>query len=187
MRSRIVVAAALIALTPLTGLAAQGAPALIPIPYRTYLAINPLGITFDVASIEIESGIANGITVGGLASYTDFDDDRFTTFEGKLRYYPGEVVLRGLSFGLSGGYTQYRTRIDVYDATPSQPTTQDRSIDFPTIGLITDYNWLTGAQKRFVIGTGLSAKRVIASASSRETVRLDRAYVTARFVLGIAF
>src|SRR4051812_34761250 len=82
---------------------------LIPIPFRTYVAINPLGIPFDIASAEFETAIASGITIGGLASYTSIDDDRYTTFDLKIRYYPGEVVLRGFSLGASIGHTHFST------------------------------------------------------------------------------
>jgi hypothetical protein len=50
-----------------------------------------------------------------------------------------------------------------------------------------DYNWTQGPSQRFVIGTGVGAKRVLASAEERDKVGLDRAYVTARFVIGLLF
>jgi hypothetical protein len=147
----------------------------IPIPYRTYIAINPLGIPFDIASAEVETAVAQGITVGGLASYTSIDHDRYTTFDAKVRYYPGEVVLRGFSVGASVGHTRFTTK-DVPGA-----------LEYPSIGLLVDYNFMLGAAGRFVVGTGVGAKRVIASADDRAPFDVDRATVTLRFVLGIAF
>jgi hypothetical protein len=155
-------------------LQAQG-PERIPIPYRTYVAVNPLGIPFDIASGEIESAVAQGITVGGLASYTSIEHDRYTTFDAKVRYYPGEIVLRGFSIGASVGHTRFTT------------SGVDGSLSYPTIGLLVDYNFMLGAAGRFVIGTGAGAKRVIASASERDPFGVDRATVTFRFVMGIAF
>lgn len=150
-------------------------PARIPIPYRTYVAINPLGIPFDIASLEVESAVAPGITVGGLASYTSLDRDRYTTFDAKVHYYPGEIVLRGFSIGASVGHTRFTTG-DVPGA-----------LSYPTIGLLVDYNFMLGAAGRFVVGTGFGAKRVMASADEREPFNVDRATFTARFVLGLAF
>ena len=150
-------------------------PARIPIPYRTYVAINPLGIPFDIASVEVESAIAPGITVAGLASYTSLDRDRFTTFDAKVHYYPGEIVLRGFSVGASAGHTRFTTS-DVSGA-----------LSYPTIGLLVDYNFMLGAAGRFVVGTGFGAKRVLASADERDPFGVDRATFTARFVLGLAF
>jgi hypothetical protein len=151
-------------------------PALIPIPYRTYVALNPLGIPFDVASVEIESGVAQGVTVGGQGSYTSLGDDRYTTIDAKVRYYPSEVVLRGFSLGLSAGHTHF-----------SRHNVAGESLDFGTIGLLVDYNWMLGLQRRFIVGTGVGAKRVLADADARKAANVDNAYMTARFVVGLAF
>ena len=162
--------------------AAQGGGTLVPIPYRTYIGINPLGIPFDVGSAEVESAIAPGITLGGLASYTDVDDDRWLSFDAKVRYYPGEVVLRGFSLGLSVGSLRYST------LRPSSFGDQVRQVlTAPTVGVITDYNWMLGTERRFIVGTGLGAKRILASRDDRSRVDISRAYVTARFVVGLAF
>src|SRR4051794_30661119 len=69
---------------------------LIPIPYRTFVAIDPAMIVFDFGSVEVESAVAPGVTLGGTGSITTIDGDRYTTGDFTVRYYPGEVVLRGL-------------------------------------------------------------------------------------------
>ena len=161
---------------------AEAQSPLVPIPFRTYVAINPLGIPFDIVSGEFETAIAPGITVGGLASYTSVDDDRFTTFDAKVRYYPGEVVLQGFSLGASLGHTRYAHAENAPSGEVIHP-----EASFPTLGLLVDYNWMLGARRRFIIGTGVSAKRVLASAEDRARVDIGRAYGTARFVIGIAF
>jgi hypothetical protein len=152
-------------------------PGLVPIPYRTYISFNPLGIPFDIFSVEVESGIAQGMTIGGSGSHIDLGDERFSTAEFKFRYYPGEVVLRGFSLGASAGMLRYSDiRNDVRE-----------TLDTPTIGVILDYNWMLGAQHRFVVGTGIGAKRVLASSEERGRVGLDRAVLSGRFTVGIAF
>jgi hypothetical protein len=153
-------------------------PARIPIPFRTYIAVNPLGIPFDVGSVEVESGVAQGVTVGGQGSYTSLGDDRYATIDAKARYYPSEIVLRGFSLGVSVGHTHFTTR--------SNDVTR-RNLDFGTIGLLLDYNWMLGMQHRFIVGSGIGAKRVLANSEARDAAGLDRAYVTARFVVGLAF
>src|SRR5438552_357191 len=153
-------------------------PSLIPIPYRTYIAVNPLGIPFDVASVEVETGVAQGVTAGGQGSYTSLGDDRYSTIDAKVRYYPSEVVLRGFSMGVSAGHTHFTTR--------SNDVTR-RSLDFATIGLLLDYNWMLGTRHRFIVGSGIGAKRVLANANERDAAGLDHAYMTARFVVGLAF
>jgi hypothetical protein len=152
-------------------------PARVPIPYTTFVAINPMGIPFNLGSVEIESGVANGVTIGGVGSYTAFGHDRYTTVDLNVRYYPSEVVLDGLSFGVSLGRTHFTTPID----------TVRRAKDYGTVGLLADYNWLLGARKRFIVGTGIGLKRVLLSADARSPYGIDQPTFTARFVLGLAF
>jgi len=159
----------------------------VPIRYRSYISINPLGIPFDLFSAEVESGIAQGMTLGASASHIDVDDTRYSSADLKFRYYPSEVVLRGISVGASVGMLRYSdirgTRL------PGDGSVEEvrESLDTPTFGVILDYNWMLGAQRRFVVGTGVGAKRILASSEDRERVGLDRAQFTGRFTIGIAF
>lgn len=160
---------------------AQGAPApsgaLVPIPSRTYIGFNPIGLPADIATVEIENAVAQGITVGGVASYIDVSDTRFTTFDFKVRYYPGEIVLRGWSIGGTAGYTHFSNIVN-----------QNReSLDAPTVGIVLDHNWIYGRGQHFVIGTGIGAKRVVASSADRARADVDRAIVTGRLIVGFAF
>ena len=160
---------------------AQSSSSRIPIPYRTYIAVNPLGIPFNIAAAEVESALASGITLGGSASYTSLSHDRYTTFDGKIRYYPSEVVLQGLSIGASVGHSRYSTLV-------GSPTGDIRSgFDYNTVGLLVDYNALLGARKRFVLGTGIGAKRILGDVGERERVGLNNPLLTVRFVVGLAF
>jgi hypothetical protein len=151
----------------------------IRIPYRTYLGLNPLGIPFDIFSFELESGIAQGMTLGAVASRTDLGDDRFSSADLKFRYYPSEVVLSGFSVGASVGVLRYTTKTGILGAR--------ESLDAPTFGVLVDYNWMLGARHRFIVGTGVGAKRLLVSSAERERVGLERAQLTARFTLGVAF
>lgn len=153
------------------------APVLVPIPTRTYIGIDPIGLPIDIATVELETAVAPGVTVGGVASYIDVTDPKYTTFDFKLRYYPGEVVLRGLSVGATAGYTHFS----------NNPVGVRQTLDAPTLGIITDYNWLYGRDQHFLIGTGIGAKRVLASSADRARVDIDRAVVTARLIVGFAF
>jgi len=159
---------------------------LIEIPYRTYLALDPLGIPFDIVSLELENAIAPGITIGGTGSYTELDDDRFTSGDLKLRYYPGEVVLRGFALGVSVGYLHY-SKPGVRDVGLPPGAPRRVTLDTPTLGVLVDYNWLLGTRRRFLVGTGLGAKRILAGEAERNAADFSRAYLTARFVVGIAF
>jgi len=156
----------------------------VPIPYTSYVGINPLGIPFDIFSIEVESGIAQGMTLGVSAAHTEIDNARYSSADFKFRYYPSEVVLKGFSIGASAGllrYSDIRSEFDV------NVTETRQTIDTPTLGLLLDYNWLLGASHRFIIGTGLAAKRILAGSADRDKVGLDRAQLSARFTVGVAF
>ena len=51
--------------------AQESEAARVPIRYRSYISINPLGIPFDLFSAEVETGIAQGMTLGASASHID--------------------------------------------------------------------------------------------------------------------
>jgi len=153
---------------------------LIPIRNRTYVAVNPVGVLFEIFTAEVESGVAQGITLGGTASHIDLDNDRYSSAEFKFRYYPGDVVLRGFSIGATLGFLRYSSLADTTGATRE-------SLDTPTIGLIGDYNWMLGRQGRLLIGTGVGAERILAGSDDRKRVGIEHARATARFVIGIAF
>jgi hypothetical protein len=167
--------------------------------YRSLIGLNPLGIPFDIASIEFETLLQQGITIGVAGSYVALDDDdgnageRFTSFDLKGRYYPGEVVLRGFSVGLSLGVTRYSERVYDYDpcnvvpGCPGGPPSSRETLVTPTLGVFVDYNWLLGAQRRFLVGTGLGAKRLLKRDSDIEGFDPPRAYPFARFAIGLAF
>ena len=165
------------ALAHSVGAQTSNPPARIPIPYTSYIGINPLGIPFDVFSIEVESGIAQGMTLGVSASHIEIDHARYSSGDFKFRYYPSEIVLKGFSIGASAGLLRY-----------SDIVNGDRqTIDSPTLGLLLDYNWMLGATHRFIIGTGVAAKRILAGSEDRRKVDLDRQQYSARFTVGVAF
>jgi hypothetical protein len=175
-------------------LVAQNSPAMSPaaaIPeWRSFFGANPLGIPFDIVSVELETTIAPAATLGFVGSYNDIDNRLFTTFDGRFKYYPGEIAMRGFSVGVSGGYTKFRGN-EGYDCLSTPPytcsSTGFQTLNAGTLGVLVDYNWTQGPSQRFVIGTGVGAKRILASVDERNRVGLDRAYVTGRFVIGLLF
>lgn len=176
---RFVVLAVLVFLTAPVGGRVAGAQERVRIPYRTYIGLNPAAVLWNFGSAELETGVAQGVTLGVGAAYTDVEQQIHASADLKLRYYPGEIVLRGLSVGLTGGYLRYS---DVRGRVPTRLT-----IYAPTVGVVGDYNWMLGTSKRFVVGTGVGAKRVLANGNKRDPVGLRPVYVTGRFVVGLAF
>ena len=179
MRLRCLTVGLLVLVFSSAPMTAQSQAGRVRIPYTSYVGLNPLIVPFDLGAGEFEVGVAQGTTLGGSVSYLDYGDDRFTSADLKVRYYPGEVVLRGFSVGFTAGYLRYSV---------ARVESVDRAVlDGPAIGIVTDYNWLLGGAQRFLVGTGLGAKRVLASKAERDEVQLRRSYVTVRFIVGLAF
>jgi hypothetical protein len=164
------------------GVASPGAAQLAP-STRTLIALNPLGIPFDVFQAEIERALDGGTTLGVVGSYVDIDRKRNRTVDLKWRYYPAEGALTRFSTGISVGYTNFER--DVFREPDFQQGRE--SLNAATVGVMVDYNWVQGSRRRFVVGTGVGAKRVLASADSRAPLDISRAYLTGRFVLGLMY
>jgi hypothetical protein len=155
--------------------------------YHTIISINPLGIPFEIASVEVESVMLPGVTFGGALNYVSAGDDpRFFTGDVKARYYPGEVAMDGFSVGLGVGFVRYSNKVWVQGPGDVGLETREK-LTAPSVSVLVDYNFLLGAQRRFVIGTGIGAKRILAGREDRARVDIPRAYPFARFVIGLAF
>lgn len=172
-------------------LSAQSNPPMSPaaaLPqWRSFLGANPLGIPLDIVSAEFETAVSSGGTIGVLGSYNDINHRHFTTFDARLKYYPGEVALQGFAIGLSVGYTKFNGELVV--PVPPGPSTPPARGDLKssTLGVLIDYNWAQGPSGRFIVGTGVGAKRILVAQEKRDAIGLPRAYVTGRFVIGLLF
>ena len=171
--------------------AAQNSPQMSPaaaIPqWRTFVGANPLGIPFDVVSVEVETAIAPAATVGAVGSYNDIDNTRYSTVDARFKYYPAEVAMRGFAVGMSVGWTKFKATDAPCTTIGPCASPNPQSLNASTLGVLVDYNWTQGPSQRFVVGTGVGAKRILASAEKRDLLGLERAYVTARFVIGLLF
>lgn len=146
---------------------------------RTAFAINPLGIPFEIVSVELESAIHDAFTIAGNFSY--FSPDEFTrsSFEVKGRLYPNERAPAGFSVGLGLGGVNTRENLSIGGVETKQDKTH------PSLGVYVDYNWLLGKNSRFYVGTGVGAKRIIGDADEFDDAPF--VYGTARFLIGVAF
>lgn len=186
-------AIALVAATLATGIVAPAVQAqavptgATPVRYyRGVIGLNPLGIPFDIVSIEAEGAVAPGITAAAALSHFAPEDDRFTSGDVKLRYYPGETALDGFSVGIGAGLTK-RTNTGCTYLPDGSCVSERISATGPTLSVLADYNFLLGQRRRFFVGTGVGAKRWIVSRDTRESVGAERAWVFGRFLVGLAF
>ena len=168
--------------------------------YTQTFAINPIALPFGLFSAEYERVAGSGFTVGVGGSYFDGaalddeddgdDDARSAWFEGKVLYYPNEVAFRGFSAGLTLGYVNERRSVYdgvVYGPTGEITTRPEGSVSegAATLGVLLDYNWLLGRRRRFVVGTGIGARRVLKDVEPGSP--LSQVYPDGRLVLGLAF
>lgn len=154
--------------------------------WRSFLGANPLGIPFDIVSVEAETAVSSGGTIGLVGSYNDIDRTRYQTLDARFKYYPSEIAMQGFSMGLSFGYTRFNAELAT-QPTPAPATPARGQLNASTLGVLLDYNWTQGPTRRFVVGTGVGAKRILAASDKRDVIGLDRAYLTARFVVGLLF
>ena len=164
--------------TALSGTPATQPPA-GPQSRRNAFSINPLGIPFEIVSIEFESALHDAFTLAGNFSYFSPDDYTRSNFEVKGRLYPNENAPNGFSVGVGLGGVNTRENVFTDGATERHDHTS------AAIGVYVDYNWLLGRSNRFLVGTGLGAKRILADREEFDDA--PRVYGTARFLIGVAF
>jgi hypothetical protein len=168
-------------------LAASAATAQAQAAPKQSVAINPIGAIFQVYSGEIERSLVPGLSLGASGSYwgagSSFEDGSadvsYLSVDGKLRYYPGGVSLQGFSFGGTFGYTTLAGSL-----TDESGRSTDRG-EALSAGVVLDYNWLLGENRRFLVGTGIGAKRLLPIGV--ETDGISIAYPTLRLSVGYAF
>jgi hypothetical protein len=146
---------------------------------RSAFAINPLGIPFEVVSIEFERALHDAFTLAGNFSYFSPDDYTRSSLELKGRLYPNEQAPYGFSVGFGLGAVNTRETVDMVGIEQRADKT------YPAIGVYVDYNWLLGRSNRFLVGTGLGAKRILGDRD--EFDQAPFVYGTARFLIGVAF
>ena len=120
------------------------------------ISVNPLYIPFGGLVVEYERAASPGITLGLSGGYYDpigDDDDSYSSAEAKLRFYPAERALRGFSIGVTAGAARIRDD-EGRDAVGNEIRS---STSGATAGVIVDYNWLIGRNRRFFVGTGVGA------------------------------
>ena len=186
-------ALALLAALHVDSAAAQANPRpapVVPEAYRYTVGGSPFLPLAGVVSGEFETALgAPGFSLGagGLLDLSG-NDDRFSSLQAKVKYYPNELTLKGFAVGLTLGVLSARDEesdfvCGPFDCTsgPTRRTTETK----PTFGVVIDYNWLLGRQKRFVVGAGVGARRVLGSLDERSP--LERVWPDGRLVVGWAF
>lgn len=143
---------------------------------RNLILIDPILIPFSIYNGEYEHVLSRSATGGLSGTYYDDSGFGYFTAEVKARYYPQEHAPDGFSLAGTAGYT--RVSGGFFESCYHSCTS-----DYPTIGVELDYNWLLGPTRRFAIGTGIGAKRLLGSHDNGTSGGLP----TARVAVGVAF
>lgn len=164
-----------------------------PVPtmgYANVVAIDPLGIPLAIASIEYAGDAGGGVALGGNFSYVapgDSHDARFTTLEAQGRFYPNERAFDGFSVGLTAGVTNYSKGVALPSPTDGGTVWERHSVSLASLGVIVDYDWLLGRSQRFLVGSGIGAKRLFGNTGRLKDLGGAVAYPTGRLVIGLLF
>jgi hypothetical protein len=139
--------------------------------HQQVISANPLGLLFGYYNAEYERAINSTVTAGVAGAYFSPDNDALATIEAKFRYYPQARPLSGFSIGGSLGYGQVTDEQDFDEFIVDSPAQQDDATTSSAfiVGVELNYNWLVGRDRRFFIGTGIGARRLIGSDVDNES------------------
>jgi hypothetical protein len=160
MKKRFIAAAAAAAL--LSAAPARAQSDTVP-AYQQVVSANPLGLLFGYLNGEYERVIGSTSTVGVAGAYFSPGDDALATLEAKFRYYPQARPLSGFSIGASLGYGQVNDEEDFDEFIVDSQVRQEDGVTSSAfiVGIELNYNWLVGRDRRFFIGSGVGARRLI--------------------------
>lgn len=149
---------------------------------RTVVTVNPFLIVAAFLTGDVETRIAPAVTLGAGGTLAgDEDFDFYRAFDAKIRYYPNEKALQGLSVAATFGVVTGQN--DAFDGIGNSASTRSTR---GTFGTDLSYQWLIGPKHRFVAVTGVGFKRLFNNSANSEFLDID--YLpTARVNIGFAF
>ena len=130
-------------------------------------------------SAEFERRITSTATAAVGGSVFGLGPFGYRSLDAKVRFYPGERALEGLSVGLSAGKVWLSA-----DAGGLFPDVVDGS--GVVVGSEASYTWLTGKRRNIAFGVGGGLKRILRY-DGRDVSSVHFTYPTARASLGFAF
>ena len=133
---------------------------------QNLISANPIGLLFEWYNAEFERALNPTVSVAAAASSYDFDDARYASVDGIIRYYPAARALKGFSIGGSVGF------IDIDE--DQCDFCSDESGSSGTIGIRADYVWIIGRDQHFTAAAGVGAKRLLSNDLGTEGVPIGR-------------
>jgi hypothetical protein len=184
--------AALLALLLPAALAAQSlreqTRAVRPESPKYIISVNPFLPLFGYFQGEFEKRLNANVSFAIAGSHVEWDDDRYTNLDAKLRLYPQERALQGLGLAASLGVANVRRTAFENCVVPidgvCDVTTTVRNTGAPTFAVEGQYQWLLGSKRATAVTTGFGVKRYFVS---RENFGGDRVRPTIKLAIGYAF
>ena len=154
---------ALISLALVKPLSAQSSSSAGERPGHVF-TLNPFFVLAGWISGEYEQRVNSTVTLGAGASYVDFSDNRYSSFDVKARLYPNEKAMRGFEMGLGLGVTSIDTDTDGNDC-DGKPcgSSKKTKVTTPSVSLEFGHQWNLGNNGRTILALGGGGKRFLAS------------------------
>jgi hypothetical protein len=155
------------------------------------ISTNPLLPLFGNFAAEYEHRVRANVAVAVSGSHYDFDEDRLTHLDAKVRLYPNDRAMEGFGMATSLGMAWLRTDEDniICDGPPDfncTNTGKRTSFSTPTFAVELGYQWLLGRSRSTAVTVGIGAKRYLGG-SDDEFNGLSRVLPTGRLSIGYGF
>ena len=155
-----------------------------PVEHKQTLSTSPVADILGFINGEYQRKVTEASTIGvSAATYEwDGDDDRYSNVMLFGRYYPQGAALTG--FFIGGRIGAHRVDYETWEFDPNGFTSNriKKTETRPAIGIDVGYEWLLGAKRNVLIGTGVGAMRLLGTGDDFLV-----AFPTARLNVGIAF
>jgi hypothetical protein len=163
---------------------AQDSGTKTPVTHKQTLSTSPVADILGFINGEYQRKVTESATLGvSAATYEWDDDDRYSNVMFLGRYYPQGAALTG--FFIGGRIGAHRIDYETWEFNPNgfTSTTTKKTETRPAIGIDVGYEWLLGAKRNVVIGTGVGAMRLLGNSEDNFLI----AFPTARLNVGFAF
>jgi hypothetical protein len=152
---------------------------------RQILSINPVMPILGYFQGEYEARLQDNLAVAVAASYTEFDQVRYTNLDAKLRLYPAERGMQGLGLAAGLGTGSLQREAAYCAERVARDERCRRTEHAPTFSVEGHYQWLLGTKRATAITLGGGVKRYFVSDAN--DYGIQRILPTLRLTVGYGF
>ena len=147
--------------------------------YAQVISVSPVFALLGFYTGEVERRVTSNVTVGVGGSAFTLGPFGYKSVDGKVRFYPAEHALQGLSVGLSGG----KIWLSAEEGGLFSSSSAGSGI---VLGSDASYTWLTGKRRNLAFSMGGGLKRIIRY-GGYDVSSVQLTYPTVRASVGVAF